>query len=102
MLSLSIKTCGVEEVSRHIDSGLQVSKLAVSWKEGLECLIDDQFCFKRIKYSSNITEQADDHNSETATEQFDIEFSIMTIELSAFIDAMSVAFGGLEENTTGL
>ena len=92
----------VEEVSRHIDSGLQVSKLAVSWKEGLECLIDDQFCFKRMKYNSNITEQADDHNSETAAEQFDIEFSIMTIELSAFIDAMSVAFGGVEENTAGL
>ena len=92
----------VEEVSRHIDSGLQVSKLAVSWKESLECLIDDQFCFKRIKYSSNITDQADDHSSETAAEQFDIEFSIMTIELSAFIDAMSAAFGGVEENTAGL
>ena len=92
----------VEEVSRHIDSGLQVSKLAVTWKEGMDCLIDDQFCFKRIKYGSNIKEQADDHSSETAAEQFDIEFSIMTLELSALIDAMSGAFGGVEEDNSGL
>lgn len=84
----------IKEVSRHIDSGLQVAKLAVTWKDGMECLIDDQFSFKRIKYGSDITEQADDHNTDTAVEQFDIEFSIMTLELSAFIDAISEAFGG--------
>lgn len=92
----------VKEVSRHIDSGLQVSKLAVSWKDSIECLIDDQFCFKRIKYGSDITVQADDHNSDNGAEQFDIEFSIMTLELSAFIDAMSAAFGGIETDTFGL
>ena len=86
----------IEEVGRHIESGLQVAKLAVTWKETIECIIDDQFCFKRIKYGNEITEQADDHSSETAVEQFDIEFSIMTLELSAFIDAMSNAFGGVQ------
>ena len=86
----------IKEVSRHIASGLQVAKLAVVWKDTLECIIDDQFCFKRIRYGNEITEQADDHNSETAAEQFDIEFSIMTLELSAFIDTISSAFGGVE------
>jgi recombination associated protein RdgC len=86
----------IKEVSRHIASGLQVAKLAVVWKDTLECVIDDQFCFKRIRYGNEITEQADDHNSETAAEQFDIEFSIMTLELSAFIDTISSAFGGVE------
>ena len=86
----------VEEVGRHINSGLQVAKLAITWKDNIECIIDDQWCFKRIKYSNDITEKADDHNSETAADQFDIEFSIMTLELSAFIDAMATAFGGIE------
>lgn len=88
----------IKEVSRHIDSGLQVAKLAITWKDSIECLIDDQFNFKRIRYGNDITVQADDHDSATAAEQFDIEFSIMTLELSAFIKAMSDAFGGVETN----
>ena len=91
-----------KEVTQHIESGLQVSKLAVSWKDSIECIIDEQFCFKRIKYGSEITDQSDDHNCETAAEQFDIEFSIMTIELSAFINTMITAFGGLlDTQSTG-
>jgi recombination associated protein RdgC len=92
----------IKEVGRHIESGLQVATLAVTWKDTIECLIDDQFCIKRIKYGSQITEQADDHNSETAVEQFDIEFSIMTLELSALIGAMTDAFGGVETQSFGL
>lgn len=92
----------IEEVSRHIKSGLQVAKLVVKWKDSIECIIDDEFCFKRLKYGNEITEKADDHNSDTAAAQFDVEFSVMTLELSAFIDAMSAAFGGVEAQTTGL
>jgi len=86
-----------ENVSRHIDSGLKVAKLVVRWKDSIECIVDEQFSFKRIKYGNEITEQADDHNSDTAADQFDIEFSIMTLELSAFITAMSAAFGGVDD-----
>lgn len=92
----------VEEISRHISSGLQVAKLVVTWKDSIECLIDDEFCFKRLKYGNEITEKAADHNSDTAAAQFDNEFSVMTLELSAFIEAMSAAFGGLESRTSGL
>ncbi|MFT5179106.1 MAG: recombination associated protein RdgC [Alteromonas macleodii] len=92
----------IDEVGRHIGSGLQVAKLAVTWKDTIECLIDDQFCFKRIKYGNEITEQAADHDHGTEVEQFDVEFSIMTLELSAFISAMSNAFGGVETEAFGL
>ena len=89
----------IKEVAQHIKSGLQVSKIAIGWKDSIECIIDDQFTFKRVKYGNEITEQADDHNSETAVDQFDIEFSIMTLELSAFIEAMIQAFGGIKTET---
>ena len=92
----------VEEVSKHISSGLQVAKLAITWKDSIECLIDDQFNFKRIKYGSDIKEKVEDHNSETAADAFDIEFSIMTLELSDFIKAMSSAFGGIETKAISL
>jgi len=92
----------VNEVGQHINSGLQASKLAISWKESIECVVDEQFSFKRIKYGSEVTDQADDHNSDNAAEQFDIEFSIMTLELSAFINAMIDAFGGVDSEMFGL
>lgn len=87
----------VDEVGRHIKSGLQVSKLLVSWNDSIECLIDDQFSFKRIKFSSDIKEKVDDHSSDSVVDQFDIEFSVMTLELSEFISVMTTAFGGVEE-----
>lgn len=92
----------VDEVSKHIDSGLQVSKLAVIWNESIECIIDDQFSFKRIKYGSEVTAQTEDSNSATAAEKFDIEFSVMTLELSAFLNTIMAAFGGVESGNQGL
>jgi len=92
----------IEEIGRHIKSGLQVAKLVVRWNDSIECLIDDQFSFKRLKYGSEITEKAEDHNSDTVAERFDVEFSIMTLELSAFIHTMSKAFGGVETQEHGL
>ena len=87
----------IDEVGRHIESGLQVSKLAVTWKESVECIIDEQFCLKRIKFGNDIKDKAEDSSGDSAAELFDIEFSIMTIELSEFINAMVESFGGLAE-----
>jgi len=87
----------IEEVGRHIESGLQVSKLAISWNESIECVIDEQFCLKRIKFGNDIKEKAEDSSGDSAAELFDIEFSIMTIELSEFINSIVNSFGGLAE-----
>lgn len=84
----------VDEVAQHIKSGLQVSKLALNWNESIDCIVDEQWCFKRIKFSNEISEQAKDHDTGSAAEQFDVNFSVMTLELSAFINAMLEAFGG--------
>ncbi len=84
------------EVQLHLESGLQVSKLAIKWKDAIECIIDEQACFKRLKYDDAIYEKVDDHNIESKAEQFDIEFSVMTLEISAFLRTMSKIFGGIK------
>lgn len=83
-----------DQITQHLDTGMFASKLAVSWKESISCLIDDQFTFKRVKFSDELLERAGDRNPETMAEQFDNEFAIMTLELSAFIQAALDAFGG--------
>ena len=92
----------IDEIGQHINSGLQVAKLAISWKDSIECVIDDQFCFKRIKYTNEIMEKADNNNSDNAADQFDIDFSIMALELSEFIDTVSRAFGGINVKPSAL
>lgn len=91
---------GADEVHKHIESGLHVAKLAVIWKEAIECMVDEELSFKRIKYDNAIHEKADDSNADTKAEQFDIDFSIMTLEVSAFIRAMCKAFGGVETDAS--
>ena len=87
-----------EEVRNHLNSGMFVSKLAISWKESIHCVVDDQLAVKRLKFDDKIQEQANDRNPETKAEQFDTDFAIMTLELKVFIQALLKAFGGENED----
>ncbi|MDO6746770.1 recombination-associated protein RdgC [Gilvimarinus sp. 1_MG-2023] len=87
-----------EQLIQHLETGMFVSKLAIQWKETLSCVIDDQFSFKRVKFSDALLERAGDRTPESLAEQFDHEFSIMGLELTAFINAALLAFGGEAES----
>lgn len=83
-----------DEVRNHIEAGMFVKRLSLLWNEAIHCVIDDQFAIKRLKFEDSIRTKVEDTNPETAAEQFDVEFSVMTLELSAFIAAIIDAFGG--------
>ena len=86
------------EIRSHIESNMLVNKLAVSWNEAIHCVIDDQLCIKRIKYEDSIVDKANERHPESAAEEFDVEFSIMSLELSAFIRSLVRAFGGVNKD----
>lgn len=83
-----------KEILNHIDSGMLVSKLALSWSGGLDFMVDDQLTIKRLRFSDLIMERAGEIHTETAAEQFDVDFSIMNAELATFIPTLLTAFGG--------
>ena len=85
------------EILNHINSGMFVSKLAITWKESIHCVIDDQLAIKRVKFDDVISEKANDRNPETKAEQFDADFAIMSGELKQFISALLTAFGGEQD-----
>ena len=85
------------EITAHINSGMTVKKLALNWNEAISFIVDDELSVKRVKYEDAIMDKLGDVSPDTAAEQFDLEFSIMTIELSALIKALIQAFGGHEE-----
>lgn len=86
-----------DEIRSHLDSGMFVNKVAVSWKETIHCVLDDQLAVKRVKFEDKILEQANDRNPDSKAEQFDADFAIMTLELKTFIKALLDAFGGEED-----
>jgi len=83
-----------DEIIRHLDSGMFVNKLAVSWNDAIHCIIDEEMAIKRVRFDDKIYEQANDRNPESKAEQFDADFSIMTLELKSFFSSILHAFGG--------
>jgi recombination associated protein RdgC len=87
-----------DEIMGHLNSGMFVSRLALTWKEAIHCLVDDQLAVKRLKFEDSVQERASDRNPESKAEEFDADFAIMTLELSAFIEALLAAFGGEDQS----
>lgn len=87
-----------DEMLNHVNSGMAVTKVALTWKDAIHCIIDDQLAVKRLKFEDAISDQANDRNPETKAEQFDADFAIMTLELKKFIHALLTAFGGTDNS----
>jgi recombination associated protein RdgC len=83
-----------DEIRNHLTSGMFVNKIALTWKESIHCIIDDQLAVKRLKFEDVIAEKANERNPESKAEQFDADFAIMSGELKNFIASLLDAFGG--------
>lgn len=86
------------EITNHLDTGKQVIKLAVSWTDRLSFIVDENLAIKRLKFLDLIQEQVADTEADDAAAQFDVNFSIMTLELANFLPRLLEIFGG--ENKT--
>jgi DNA recombination-dependent growth factor C len=87
-----------DEILNHINSGMIVSKLALTWKDTIHFILDDQLAIKRVKFEDTLLDKANDRHAESMAEQFDADFSIMAMELKHFISDLLIALGG--ENTS--
>lgn len=88
---------GADEVINHIHTGMIVNKLALIWKEGVQFILDDQFAVKRLKFEDVILDKADASSAETAAQEFDQEFAVMTVELAGLIRDLTAVFGGVDQ-----
>ncbi|MCP4471136.1 MAG: recombination-associated protein RdgC [Gammaproteobacteria bacterium] len=84
------------EIVNHLKTGMHVSKLALNWQQRLEFVVDEKLTVKRLRFSDIVQEQANDVEAEDVATRFDVDFSIMSLELSRFIEALVNAFGGAD------
>lgn len=87
------------EINSLLQSGMIVTKLGMQWLQGVDFILDDQLAIKRLRFEDEIREKADGYEAQNKRELFDIEFSVMTLELSAFIDDLIAALGGVNTQT---
>ena len=85
-----------DEVLKMLESGKRCTKLAVNWKDNIECILQEDLSIRRLKFQDKLLDQANEVDAETTAQQRDQEFAIMSLELSHFCQDLFDAFGGLE------
>ncbi|MGS2718434.1 recombination-associated protein RdgC [Eionea flava] len=83
------------EINNLLQSGMIVTKLGLQWRQGIDFILDDQLAIKRLRFEDDIQDKANSHEAESKAELFDVEFAVMTVELTAFLADMVAALGGV-------
>ncbi len=83
-----------KEIQIHLDAGKEVTKLAINWKDQLDCILQDDLAIKRLKFADEILEQAADEGAEDPASRFDADFNLMSGELARFIPRLIEVLGG--------
>jgi recombination associated protein RdgC len=84
------------EVVKHIQSGKEATRLALTWDDKLSFVLHDNLQIKRLSPLDVLKEKAGDTGHEDA---FDADFAMMTGELRQLLAAVAGALGGEAELT---
>ena len=81
----------VQQIQRHLEEGLRVSKLAMTWNGRLSLVVDDKLQVSRLKFME-MDEVAEDPGLDAAR-QFEAEFTLMTGQIAPMIADLFEAVG---------
>ncbi|MGZ8187438.1 MAG: recombination-associated protein RdgC [Methylosarcina sp.] len=84
----------VPEIKNHLDTGKLVIKLAVKWADRISFIVDEHLAIKRVRFLDLIQDQVTEVDTENEAERFDVDFAIMSLELSNFLPRLLEIFGG--------
>jgi recombination associated protein RdgC len=81
---------------QHLEGGMQVAKLALEWREGLQFVLGDDLCLRRLKFADELVKENDDLAEEDPLARRDADFALMAPALSALQERIVTLFGGEE------
>jgi recombination associated protein RdgC len=87
-----------DEIKVHLEAGKQVKKLGVVWNQSLSCVLADDLTISRLRFEDMVLDKAQEADAETAAQQFDQDFAVMSLTLSGLFSAMFEVFGGVKEH----
>ncbi|MFL1404646.1 recombination-associated protein RdgC [Marinobacter sp. M1N3S26] len=83
-----------DEIQNHLETGMQVTKLSLTWDENVSFVLDEEFGIRRLKFGETLQEKLDEVDSDDSAAKFDAAFSLMTLELARLIPGLLEALGG--------
>lgn len=83
-----------DEIRNHLDAGMQVTRLALTWDDSLSFVLDEELGIRRLKFGETLQDQLDEVDKDDAVAKFDAAFTLMTLELSRMIPGLLEALGG--------
>ncbi|NYT36940.1 recombination-associated protein RdgC [Allopusillimonas soli] len=83
----------LDDVRRHVQSGKQCTRLALTWADRVSFVLTENLDIKRVAPLDVLKENPDNAGRNEA-EQFDADFTLMTGELGNMIEALVEALGG--------
>jgi recombination associated protein RdgC len=85
-----------DEIRKHIADGKVVTRLAMTWGDKISFLLNEKLQIKRLSFLDILKEQADGQ-AENEDERFDLDFTLMSGEISRLLDDLIEALGGEQE-----
>jgi len=79
---------GTDEVKTNLETGKAVSKLALIWERKVSFVVGDDLIIKKLKFLDVLDEKRNEQDPQSHEERVDIEFALMTGELSQLIPAL--------------
>jgi len=83
-----------KEVQKHISGGKTPTKLGLSWNSRVAFVLNADMALKRVQFLDMIKDRADQQGETAEGEQFDIDFALMTGELSQLLKELVDELGG--------
>ena len=82
-----------EEILAHIAAGKRATRLGLTWSDRISFVLTEQLQIKRLEFLDIIKEESTTL-ADTADELFDLDFTLMTGELSKMLTDLTEALGG--------
>mgnify|MGYP003482312649 FL=1 len=82
------------EIRTHLGTGKTPTRLGLVWNERIAFMLQQNLYLKRVRFLDVYKD--DNAQGENPQEQFDIDFALMTGELSQLLEEVMSALGGEE------
>jgi recombination associated protein RdgC len=83
------------EILGHISAGKRVTRLAMTWNDRISFVLNEHLQIKRIDFLDIIKDESS-KVADNEDEMFELDFTLMTGELSKMLSAITEALGGEE------
>jgi recombination associated protein RdgC len=82
-----------KDIQAHITGGKIATRLGMTWKDKISFVLTETLQIKRITFL-NLLRQETDQNADNKEDQFDLDFALMTGELSQMLADLTQLLGG--------